>query len=166
MTTLSADTLRVLNYCYRWGVGVVFGAPPHDVLAGRRGLFTILEGVIFRDPGRLPAFNSSEEPLDLLHELSHVLDGSPPVDADELLGPILALDYYGSRWLHSTGRREWMRDFAIGYESTRTRSSAFEWGGLCQVDKHYFLQRSLKRAVRRGLLTADGKPTFHRRKKK
>lgn len=162
MTVLSVPTLRVLNYCYRWGVDVVFGTPPHNVSASMRGLFTILEGVIFRDPGRLPAFSSTEEPLDLLHELSHVLDGSPPSSAQELSGPMLALDYYGSRWLRLSGRGAWMRDFGID----DAMSSAYEWGGLCVADKHDYLQRSLKKAVRRGLLTADGKPTFHRRKRK
>jgi hypothetical protein len=145
MTTLSADTLRVLNYCYRWGVGVVFGTPPHDVPANRRGLFTIFEGVIFRDPERVRRHEmvigeDSEEPLDLLHELSHVLDGSPLSSAQELSGPMLALDYYGSRWLRLLGRSAWMRDFGID-DAVFPMSSAYEWGGLCVADKHYYLQQ-------------------------
>ena len=164
MIVLDAPTLRVLNYCYRWGVGVVFGSPPppraNHAGNNSRGLFTIYDGVIWRDPAKSPWFDSPEEPIDLLHELSHVLDGSPTHTARELSGPMLALDYYGTRWLKLFGRRAWMRDFGVdGHEGA-------EWGDLCVADKHDYLQRSLKKAVRRGLLTADGKPTFHRRKRK
>jgi hypothetical protein len=78
---------------------------------------------------------------------------------------MLALDYYGTRWLKLSGRRAWMRDFGID-DAVFPMSSAYEWGGLCVADKHDYLQQSLKRAVRRKLLTENGKPTFHRARRR
>jgi hypothetical protein len=148
---------RVLGYCRRWRVDVRTECPPDCSANNSRGNFTILRGAIFHDAK--PQYASYDDPLDLLHELSHVLNGCSPNRADELGGPMLALDYYGTRFLRLAGRRRWMADFGLDDHDRR------DWGEIGAAAKHAYLQRSLRKAVQRGLLTREGKPTFRRKVK-
>lgn len=155
---------RVLRYCERWGVDVEVGDFP--VLPGAQisrtgwsGSAFSLGGILSTRRGRRIVWdesgNGDAEACELLHELGHCLDRRLPWNADEIYGPMLAFEYFSTRFLHLKGRSEWMVYFGLGDEFGDA-----EWDAVSTRTRGDLLRRSLKRAIDRGLLTKTGKPTF------
>lgn len=155
------EVQRVLRYIARWGV------PTESVRETKLAVtdeapYGVGGGIHW--PSRTIIVSGFEDVVNypwgaclLLHELSHVLDGTQPDNADEVGGPILALDRYGARYLRLSGWSDWMSEFLL-YDNDPagtlwTNASTCRRGGL--------LQASLTRAYHSGLLDRSGRPTFN-----
>lgn len=112
----------------------------------------------------------------LIHELAHCLAPVHPDKINEATSLMLAFEYYSHRWLRLTGWREWQQGRGMNIRVawrliTKPRGSArscgtlfVPWNDAPMYKRHEALAFSLKAAVRAGVLTPEGRPTFQRPK--
>lgn len=149
------DFRKTLNYIARWGIKAQkFFGENTDGLArapsSRHGICWSERSIYWQLP---KDYKEGYESCGLVHELSHVLVQQQASKIDEIHSPLLALDYYGVRYMRISGWKEWMEnylDLKVYWPqyNTRTRGS--------------LIRTSLHMAVQCGLLTPNGKPTFQR----
>lgn len=148
---------RVLQECERWGVEVVH-APPVDDWAhpGQLATDTWLawrERIIYQP---------SPHAIALLHELGHAVIGIDPHRACEIDDGVFAFELYGQRSLglwqpQDAVWQRWMSTHGI-WEPMRSQTVVFFEASSAAVEAE--LRQSLAGAVRLGVLTADGSPTY------
>lgn len=166
MHTISEAFYRVMVYAYRMGVSIQW--PVHDrrplgpsirIHMGDANSSYIVEHKGYAwTPSRLVLHwclrqntNGDWDACHLVHEISHLLDGGCPEDANELDGPIMALDYYVIRHLRIPCAVAWMDQYELG------DMSEYSWRTAPPAVRRDVLQRSLKAAVERDLLDTNGR---------
>ncbi len=99
----------------------------------------------------------------ILHELSHLLTPELPENADELYGPMLALDWAHHQFLSEiVAYNEMMSDFQCDQETMETSSNPYgTWPDLSRERRNELLEMSKVKAMHIGLLS-DWTPTFNR----
>lgn len=161
---ISEDLYRVLHYCHAWGVRVDIDdydtLPPKGLRRSWSSAPASMGGILWsrREKRILWSVMEDDRSNELLHELSHCLDRRSPWKADEVHGPMLAFEYYSNRYLKIGGRSEWMVNFGLGDDY-----DGIEWTSASTRLRGNLIRKSFARAVRSGLLTEQGRPTFVRR---
>jgi len=157
------DLERVVRYCRRWGVSLCTSL---DVVPPMRhaewspgpifgGIWWRTATIWFPLTGVVPS--DLRAPCALLHELAHCLQRTRPGDVDEQRSGILAFEDASTRWLRMG--RAWKRWMA-GYGLKMPSGESEEWRTAPRATKRSVLRASCRRAVARGLLTPEGRPTF------
>ena len=175
---LFTDMAKVLAYVRKWNVPILY-ARPHEYRdrtitpdstwewtegpTGECGIDWKMKTIVW---GQSPKGAKYVHPNALLHELAHVLDPVHPDDADEIGGTMLAFEHYSARYLNLGHREGWMEGVGLGdddakYLGFRGRDHV-TWFDLTDVGRSRLLKRSLREAVRLGLLMESGRPTFQR----
>lgn len=159
---------RVIWHAKRWGVEVRSGKPPKFEEEDGWWSSPFLNGPSFDDsfgiwlPERAIYWNteirtdSGATPNGLLHELAHVITGKPPDEVDEITSGMLAFEYRTSRALKLTTWRAWMQTYQVDANDSTM------WLEASTRFRHKALVESFQGAVERGLLDANGKPTYRR----
>ena len=151
-----------LRYVRRWGIEVRLvpdGIPDYTSYPYGR-FFSNNHGIIEWPDRRIwwrLNYLNKEAPNELLHELGHCLDKDDPDTSEEATGPVLAFEYYSTRFLGLPGWSDWMYAYQIDVSPDK---GLVDWPKASTSVRHGFLQKSLSKAVQRGILTQDGKPTF------
>jgi hypothetical protein len=89
-----------------------------------------------------------------VHELHHVVAHAPPNRIREVTSEIVALDHEAMVRLRLPWAK-WMAPAQTGFG---------DWGRLGEARRQLLLEASYQQAFARGLMTADGKPTYRFRR--
>lgn len=170
----------VKEYCEDWGIEVREPSSAYnDSGTWYRGPFhggIVWEPKILIWPSKLPAgvsvrmryyTESQKQETDgfygrvLLHELSHILHGVPPVYAEEIQSEMLAFEHDSAKYFGLGGYEEWYAKLRV---SVNGAARLTPWLDLSERCRDLLLASSRKMAIAKQLLTADGTPSFAKRK--
>lgn len=156
---------RAIAICNRWGFEVVHIKPgagrldPGKKSGPRQASLVWPNGPVIMDCYN-PNIYHAETAVDIIHELGHLLVGGESImDHDEVSGPGLALD----RAHCQMARLPWlalMGEFEVEIETPGVNQRP--WPELSPNRRHTLLTDSRQVAIKAGLLTADGRPSFVR----
>jgi hypothetical protein len=163
------DLSKAVAYCARWGVELrESGSCSSGCEApyGGGGIDWKARAIIFK----LRFYEDSGiAACALVHELSHILCGVHPDEVDEVDSEMLALDFYGNRYLKLSKWGTWMSSYWIESSPLSKLCSHApefcecfhgEWPTLTTRARGKLIDHSRALAVEAGLLTRSGRPTF------
>jgi hypothetical protein len=172
--TVSEAFYRAQVYAYRMNVPVRWRSGPHWSIEQKYPVRVHETGncvssiVEHKPSGKLTLYwdmkantNGDWDACSLVHEVSHLLDKTPPYDVDEIEGPIFAIDYYVMTYLRLPGRLAWINQYDLGDIITKGLVGSM-WREVPIELRKTVLQNSLAKAVEKKILDQNGRPVYRR----
>ena len=153
--TTGTGSTRELGSNFSTGPSSCVGLVWDDRPERRRLIFDARGGRMYGPPDYGP-----QTACAVVHELSHILVGETPWDVEEEDSELLALDWYGQQYLKLRFTRPWWQGWFSNWKRGEARSPTRRWTELPPDERRARLGASFRKALARGLLAADGTPTF------
>lgn len=155
----------VLEYARKWKVSVRFLEPTHtdfrdEFHAGpdHGWVYWPKRTIYWPEPEK------NDEPQSLLHEIGHCVVGTSPEDTEEVTSGLLAFQLFSSRHLHLRQWFRWSRNFEV--ECYPGGPFTVRYDSRSHTQRGRVLRESLRGAIKAGILTPQGEPTFKKARRK
>lgn len=163
---IDPDFNKVLEYTKSWGIPVRFKEPVEKDFRNeyhrgpdRSWIYWPKRTIYWPEPEK------NDNAQSLLHELSHCVVGTYPVDVDEIDGGLLAFQLLSSRHLHLREWFRWAQTFNVNGD-TADPYDFVTYDTRSHRQRSKILRDSFKGAIAAGILTPQGAPTFKKQRRK